>query len=129
MRLFAKASQEEGNAQTIMQIMGSSVLYSEMNVCDSKQDMKQCNSALNLIKFCHDRNVGKTSLILSLVSEEFPIDVPARAEEITIPGDLTPEKVTKTCDNLSRVLKVIQRYSRCLFRGLGANLHSGLLQP
>ena len=33
-----------------------------------------------------DRNVGKTSLILSLVSEEFPIDVPARAEEITIPG-------------------------------------------
>jgi len=43
-----------------------------------------------------DRNVGKTSLILSLVSEEFPIDVPARAEEITIPGDLTPEKVP-TC--------------------------------
>ena len=33
-----------------------------------------------------DRNVGKTSLILSLVSEEFPIDVPAKAEEITIPG-------------------------------------------
>ena len=48
LRLFAKASQEEGNAQTIMQIMGSSVLYSEMNVCDSKQDMKQCNYALNL---------------------------------------------------------------------------------
>jgi len=43
-----------------------------------------------------DRNVGKTSLILSLVSEEFPLDVPARAEEITIPGDLTPEKVP-TC--------------------------------
>lgn len=43
-----------------------------------------------------DRNVGKTSLILSLVSEEFPIDVPSRAEEITIPGDLTPEKVP-TC--------------------------------
>ena len=34
-----------------------------------------------------DRNVGKTSLILSLVSEEFPIDVPAKAEEITIPGN------------------------------------------
>ena len=33
-----------------------------------------------------DKNVGKTSLILSLVSEEFPIDVPSRAEEITIPG-------------------------------------------
>jgi len=43
-----------------------------------------------------DKNVGKTSLILSLVSEEFPIDVPSRAEEITIPGDLTPEKVP-TC--------------------------------
>jgi len=43
-----------------------------------------------------DRNVGKTSLILSLVSEEFPFDVPPRAEEITIPGDLTPEKVP-TC--------------------------------
>lgn len=26
-------------------------------------------------------------------SEEFPVDVPSRAEEITIPGDLTPEKV------------------------------------
>eukprot|EP00095_Tigriopus_kingsejongensis_P010115 maker-scaffold152_size304267-snap-gene-2.28 protein:Tk10115 transcript:maker-scaffold152_size304267-snap-gene-2.28-mRNA-1 annotation:"mitochondrial rho gtpase 1-like isoform 4" len=43
-----------------------------------------------------DRSVGKTSLILSLVSEEFPHDVPPRAEEITIPGDLTPEKVP-TC--------------------------------
>lgn len=43
-----------------------------------------------------DRNVGKTSLILSLVSEEFPLDVPSKAEEITIPGDLTPEKVP-TC--------------------------------
>ena len=42
------------------------------------------------------RNVGKTSLILSLVSEEFPCDVPPRAEEITCPGDLTPEKVP-TC--------------------------------
>ena len=35
-------------------------------------------------------------MILSLVSEEFPSDVPPRAEEITIPGDLTPEKVP-TC--------------------------------
>ena len=40
--------------------------------------------------------MGKTSLILSLVSEEFPLDVPSKAEEITIPGDLTPEKVP-TC--------------------------------
>ncbi|XP_022650471.1 mitochondrial Rho GTPase 1-like [Varroa jacobsoni] len=40
-----------------------------------------------------DPGVGKTSLILSLVSEEFPEDVPPRAEEITIPADVTPEKV------------------------------------
>lgn len=40
-----------------------------------------------------ERGVGKTSLILSLVSEEFPEEVPARCEEITIPADVTPEKV------------------------------------
>ncbi|XP_024084973.1 mitochondrial Rho GTPase isoform X2 [Cimex lectularius] len=40
-----------------------------------------------------DSGVGKTSLILSLVSEEFPEDVPAKAEEITIPPDVTPEMV------------------------------------
>ncbi|XP_017781460.1 PREDICTED: mitochondrial Rho GTPase isoform X2 [Nicrophorus vespilloides] len=40
-----------------------------------------------------DRGVGKTSLILSLVSEEFPENVPTRAEEITIPADVTPEQV------------------------------------
>uniref|UniRef100_A0AAR2LYE1 Mitochondrial Rho GTPase 2 n=1 Tax=Pygocentrus nattereri TaxID=42514 RepID=A0AAR2LYE1_PYGNA len=37
--------------------------------------------------------VGKTSLIMSLVGEEFPEAVPLRAEEITIPADVTPEKV------------------------------------
>lgn len=37
--------------------------------------------------------MGKTSLIFTLVSEEFPEDVPARSEEITIPPDVTPEKV------------------------------------
>ena len=36
---------------------------------------------------------GKTSIILALVGEEFPLFVPPRAEEITIPGDVTPEKV------------------------------------
>lgn len=41
-----------------------------------------------------DADTGKTSLILSLVSEEFPEVVPARAEEITIPPDVTPEKVS-----------------------------------
>ncbi|XP_048256694.1 mitochondrial Rho GTPase 1-like isoform X1 [Haliotis rufescens] len=40
-----------------------------------------------------DAGVGKTSLILSLVSEEFAEDVPSRAEEITIPADVTPEHV------------------------------------
>ncbi|KPP79187.1 mitochondrial Rho GTPase 1-A-like, partial [Scleropages formosus] len=37
--------------------------------------------------------VGKTSLIMTLVSEEFPDEVPLRAEEITIPADVTPERV------------------------------------
>ena len=37
--------------------------------------------------------VGKTSLVMSLVSEEFPDFVPPRAEEITIPADVTPERV------------------------------------
>ncbi|XP_018612832.1 mitochondrial Rho GTPase 1-A isoform X2 [Scleropages formosus] len=37
--------------------------------------------------------VGKTSLIMSLVGEEFPEEVPLRAEEITIPADVTPERV------------------------------------
>uniref|UniRef100_A0A671X3Z2 Ras homolog family member T1a n=1 Tax=Sparus aurata TaxID=8175 RepID=A0A671X3Z2_SPAAU len=39
--------------------------------------------------------VGKTSLIMSLVSEEFPDEVPLRAEEITIPADVTPERVNE----------------------------------
>ncbi|XP_062955415.1 mitochondrial Rho GTPase 2 isoform X2 [Cynocephalus volans] len=40
-----------------------------------------------------EAQVGKTSLILSLVGEEFPEEVPPRAEEITIPADVTPERV------------------------------------
>ncbi|XP_058795660.1 mitochondrial Rho GTPase isoform X2 [Phymastichus coffea] len=40
-----------------------------------------------------DRGVGKTSLILSLVSDEYAEDVPSKAEEITIPADVTPEQV------------------------------------
>jgi len=38
-------------------------------------------------------NVGKASIVLSLVSKEFTEDVPAKAEEITILGDITPDKV------------------------------------
>lgn len=34
--------------------------------------------------------VGKTSLILSLIGEEFPDAVPAKAEEIIIPAEVTP---------------------------------------
>ncbi|RWS28639.1 Mitochondrial Rho GTPase 1-like protein, partial [Leptotrombidium deliense] len=41
-----------------------------------------------------DPGVGKTSLIYTLVSEEFSEEVPSKAEEITIPPDVTPEKVT-----------------------------------
>lgn len=40
-----------------------------------------------------ERGVGKTSVILSLVSEEFADIVPPRSEEITIPADVTPELV------------------------------------
>lgn len=40
-----------------------------------------------------DQGVGKTSLILSLVSEEYAEEVPSKAEEITIPADVTPEQV------------------------------------
>ena len=51
-----------------------------------------------------DRNVGKTSLILSLVSEEFPIDVPAKAEEITIPGELRGDLVTIPDQSILQVI-------------------------
>lgn len=50
-----------------------------------------------------DDGVGKTSLILSLVTEEFPDEVPARAEEITIPADVTPEKVPTHIVDFSNV--------------------------
>lgn len=40
-----------------------------------------------------DELVGKTSLILSLVSEQFPFSVPPRTQPITIPPDVTPEHV------------------------------------
>lgn len=52
-----------------------------------------------------DRGVGKTSLILSLVSEEFPEDVPSKAEEITIPADVTPEMVPTSIVDYSGMYK------------------------
>lgn len=51
-----------------------------------------------------DPGVGKTSLILSLVSEEFPEDVPPKAEEITIPANVTPEQVPTNIVDYSRKL-------------------------
>ncbi len=41
---------------------------------------------------CTD-GVGKTSLIVTLISEEFPLSVPSFTEEVTIPADVTPERV------------------------------------
>lgn len=40
-----------------------------------------------------ETQVGKMSLILSVVGEEFPKEPPAHAEEITIPANVTLEKV------------------------------------
>lgn len=64
-------------------------------------------SALFITTYLNDNlllaGVGKTSLVLSLVSEEFPEHVPARSEEITIPADVTPERVpTNIVDYSSR---------------------------
>lgn len=50
--------------------------------------------------------VGKSSLILSLVNEEFAEVVPARAEEITIPPDVTPENVNTQIVDYSGVLSL-----------------------
>lgn len=52
-----------------------------------------------------DRGVGKTSLILSLVSDEYAEDVPSKAEEITIPADVTPEQVPTRIVDYSGELK------------------------
>ena len=40
-----------------------------------------------------DRGTGKTSLIYSLVTDQFEDDVPECADEITIAADVTPEQV------------------------------------
>lgn len=50
--------------------------------------------------------VGKTSLIFSLVSEEFSEEVPAKSEEITIPPDVTPDRVTTQIVDTSCKFKV-----------------------
>ena len=52
-----------------------------------------------------ERGVGKTSLILSLVSEEYAEEVPSKAEEITIPADVTPEQVPTHIVDYSGILE------------------------
>ena len=42
-----------------------------------------------------DRGTGKTSLIYSLVTDEFQEEVPDCADEITVAADVTPEQVRK----------------------------------
>lgn len=98
------------------------------------------------LRFSSSAMVGKTSLIMSLVGEEFPEEVsvcpiiirslaecsvmwlsynisapfleqvPSRAEEITIPADVTPEKVpthivdysgTLTCGTICNIIIVV----------------------
>lgn len=56
-----------------------------LRASDMKKDVR--------ILLVGEPRVGKTSLIMTLVSEEFPEEVPPRAEEITIPADVTPERV------------------------------------
>uniref|UniRef100_A0A671X1I4 Mitochondrial Rho GTPase n=1 Tax=Sparus aurata TaxID=8175 RepID=A0A671X1I4_SPAAU len=65
--------------------------------------------------------VGKTSLIMSLVSEEFPDEVPLRAEEITIPADVTPERVPTHIVDYSDIVCASQLII-CLFSPLQANV-------
>jgi GTPase SAR1 family protein len=61
-----------------------------------------------------ERSVGKTSIVLSLVTEEFTEDVPAKAEEITIPGDVTPEKVPTFIVDYSGMNNVTVEYIHIL---------------
>uniref|UniRef100_A0A674MMS0 Mitochondrial Rho GTPase n=1 Tax=Takifugu rubripes TaxID=31033 RepID=A0A674MMS0_TAKRU len=66
--------------------------------------------------------VGKTSLIMSLVGEEFPEEVPHRAEEITIPADVTPEKVPTHIVDYSDATCVNYRFLSCFFWPTQANV-------
>lgn len=57
-----------------------------------------------------DQGVGKTSLVMSLVSEEFPEEVPGKAEEITIPADVTPEQVPTNIVDYSGASLIVVAY-------------------
>jgi GTPase SAR1 family protein len=69
----------------ILSIFNTHCIFLDMGNSGQRQNVR--------ILLIGDRGVGKTSLILSLVSEEFAEDVPFRAEEITIPPDVTPEHI------------------------------------
>lgn len=58
----------------------------------SEMGPKQAGRSVRIL-LVGDRDVGKTSIILSLVNEEFLDEVPGRAETITIPAEVTPELV------------------------------------
>uniref|UniRef100_A0A672QN95 Ras homolog family member T1 n=1 Tax=Sinocyclocheilus grahami TaxID=75366 RepID=A0A672QN95_SINGR len=58
-----------------------------------KEEEESVNALILAIIIINVAKVGKTSLIMILVSEEFPTVVPCRAEEITIPADVTAERV------------------------------------
>jgi len=63
-----------------------------------------------------ERGVGKTSLILSLVSEEYAEEVPSKAEEITIPADVTPEQVPTHIVDYSGITSLDIRYCVPLYQ-------------
>ena len=78
----------------------------------SDAEFRSCSQESVRILLLGDQGTGKTSLILSLVSEEFPEYVPARCEEITIPADVTPEKVpTHIVDYSGSYLHIASYYS------------------
>ncbi|VVC31939.1 EF hand associated, type-1,EF hand associated, type-2,Small GTPase superfamily,Mitochondrial Rho [Cinara cedri] len=58
----------------------------------SEMGPKQAGRSVRIL-LVGDRDVGKTSIILSLVNEEFLDEVPGKAETITIPAEVTPELV------------------------------------
>lgn len=78
-------------------------VYTLVTVCLLTQIILYLQNLHEFLYYYIEAGVGKTSLVLSLVSEEFPEHVPARSEEITIPADVTPEKVpTNIVDYSSR---------------------------
>ncbi|KAM7533986.1 hypothetical protein Aperf_G00000114596 [Anoplocephala perfoliata] len=65
--------------------------------------MSRVNGVVRIL-LVGEPHVGKTTLILSLVSEEFSPEVPALSEEITIPASVTPERVpTEIVDFSARI--------------------------